>query len=218
MKKRIIILFISIVIIILAGFSLTYTVILPLKNNESEITLGIIDGNLSMSHKNIFNSVNVLTEKEKQHGDLVLFFMEKYDSNVKIAYYDAEKNDKITTESLIAGLNWMIDNKVNCVCISLSSAYYSEELETWINKHHEEITIYASYSNLYNTVDYPAQYANVIGVGSGSRVAYKENDTKYRTNKILLIRNGIYLFNGNSYLAPMQMVSDKRKENVYGKD
>lgn len=97
-------------------------------------------------------------------------------------------------------------------------AYYSEELETWINKHHEEITIYASYSNLYNTVDYPAQYANVIGVGSGLRVAYKENDTKYRTNRILLIRNGIYLFNGNSYLAPMQMVSDKRKENVYGKD
>lgn len=218
MKKRIIILFISIVIIILAGFSLTYTVVLPLKNNESEITLGIIDGNLSMSHKNVFNSVNVLTEKEKQHGDLVLFFMEKYDSNVKIVYYDAEKNDKITTESLIAGLNWMIDNKVNCVCISLSSAYYSEELETWINKHHEEITINASYSNLYNTIDYPAQYANVIGVGSGLRVTYKENDTKYRTNKILLIRKGIYLFNGNSYLAPMQMVSDKRKEKFYGKD
>ena len=28
----------------------------------------------------------------------------------------------------------------------------------------------------------------------------------------------LYMFNGNSYLAPMQMVSDQRKENVNGKD
>lgn len=146
MKKLIIIIFI--IIIILSGFFLTYTVVFSINNNESEITLGIIDGNLSMSHNNIFNSVNIATEKQEQHGDLILYFLEKYDNNAKIAYYDAEKDNKINTESIINGLNWMIDNKVSCVCISLSSAYYSEDLQTWINKHNKEITIYASYSNL----------------------------------------------------------------------
>ena len=73
-------------------------------------------------------------------------------------------------------------------------------------------------SNLYNTIDYPAQYANVIGVGRGSQIEYKEIDVKFRTNKILLIGNGINVYNGNSYLAPMQMVREQRKGNIYGKN
>lgn len=112
----------------------------------------------------------------------------------------------------------MIENKIDCVCISLSSGYYSETLEAWIEEHQDEVTIYASYNNLFNTVDYPAQYSNVIGVGSGFKVEYKEIDVKYRTNKIFLVGNGVNMYSGNSYLAPMQMVSDKRKENIHGKN
>lgn len=170
--------------------------------------MGIIDGDLSIEHDNILNNVSMLKNGEMQHGDQILSFLEKYNKDIKVVYYDAEIDGKISTETLIAGLKWMLTHNIDNVCISLSSDFYSDTLESWINEHKNEITIYASYNNLYNSLDYPAQYTNVIGVGSDSKVIYKEKDIQCRTNNIILIDEKIHLYSGNSYLAPLQMIID----------
>lgn len=211
MKKKIII---CSLIIIFAGLLTIYDryIILFSKKNNSdtsaELSMGIIDGDLSIEHDNILNNVSMLKNGEMQHGDQILSFLEKYNKDIKVVYYDAEIDGKISTETLIAGLKWMLTHNIDNVCISLSSDFYSDTLESWINEHKNEITIYASYNNLYNSLDYPAQYTNVIGVGSDSKVIYKEKDIQCRTNNIILIDEKIHLYSGNSYLAPLQMIID----------
>lgn len=212
MKKRVFVL-ITIVISLIIYIVSSYVIVLPQK--DSVLVLGIIDGDLSFTHDNVINTVPLVEEGEKQHGDMILSFIEEYNCNVDIAYYDAENNNEISTKSLIEGLNWMIENNIKCVCISLSSDFYSEELETWINEHSDTIKIYASYNNSSNTLDYPAQYSNVIGVGADSKINYKSIDVRCKTNKIILYRQGIHIYKGNSYLAPMTMINDEGGKSVY---
>lgn len=215
-EKKIILFCIG-VIVALWLFSKKCNIVIPNKYNK-DITVGIIDGNLSVEHGNVLNSVIIKNDKQEKHSDFILDFLEQYDKNAKIVYYDAEKEGSITTESLIDGMKWMLDNDIDKVCISLSSSFYSKELEKIINNNRDNLEVYACYSNLYNTVDYPAQYSNVIGVGSNPKVAYKSSDIKYKSNKIILVNGGIYWYNGNSYLAPMQMIIDERNDNENGKD
>ena len=212
MKKRVFVL-ITIVISLIIYIVSSYVIVLPQK--DSVLVLGIIDGDLSFTHDNVINTVPLVEEGEKQHGDMILSFIEEYNCNVDIAYYDAENNNEISTKSLIEGLNWMIENNIKCVCISLSSDFYSEELETWINEHSDTIKIYASYNNSSNTLDYPAQHSNVIGVGADSKINYKSIDVRCKTNKIILYRQGIHIYKGNSYLAPMTMINDEGGKSVY---
>ena len=188
----------------------TYTIVTVQKSNQPEKLLGVIDGGLSHPHNNVVNQVILSKKYDNQHGDMILYFIEKYDKKISIAYYNAESNNKITTKSIIEGLNWMLDNRISRVCISMSTSFYSEELQNWINEHSKAIEIYASYNNLENTLDYPAQYNNVIGMGVNSQANYKPSDIIYKSNKILLIGRGLHIYKGNSYLAPMQMIIAER--------
>lgn len=109
----------------------------------------------------------------------------------------------------------MNDNGVESVSLSISSKYYSDDLEEWISKHADTIEIYGSYNNLENSNDYPAMYECVHGVGS-SNVCKKKNDVLYQTSNIIVLNKQICFFSGNSYLTPYTMI--KRYEKVEKKE
>ena len=124
--------------------------------------------------------------------------------NIKILYYNANYGGKISTESIIDGLDELKEYGVNRINISLSSKVYSTQLQEWIDNN-PDIIVYASYNNKVNTFDYPAMYENVIASGEkNSKIEFKKNDVKYKSKKIISIRNK-QLYNGNSYLSLISM-------------
>lgn len=172
---------------------------------------GLIDGDLSYNHQNIINmnEIDVEQSRKVSHGDLILEFLQKWRPSFSFYYYDSEENGRISSENLIDGLEWMMENGIEYVSISYSGKYESEELEDWINKHSDKITIYASYNNYSNTLDYPAMYKNVIGVGCN---VTKKKDVSVRNNR-LIVCDGISLFSyqGNSYMTPYIMIKNNFK-------
>ena len=167
---------------------------------------GIIDSNLSRNHANIFDINETNYSSVLTHGDKILDFLEKYENSYSFYYYIAEENNHISSAKLLDGLKWMLKNEVKFVCISLSSKYYSEDLQSWILENKDQITVYASYNNVINDLDYPAKYEGVIGIGSSLKIKKKKEDIIYKNSKIILISNGFYYFNGNSFLAPYTML------------
>ena len=81
-------------------------------------------------------------------------------------YYNAETEGGISSYEILNGLNRILENGAEYVGISLSSKYYLNEWQQWITAHYDEITIFASYNNTINTLDYPANYENLKGVYS----------------------------------------------------
>lgn len=61
--------------------------------------------------------------------------------------------------------------------------------------------IYASYSNLKNSIDYPAMYKNVIGCGYAKGELNKAIDNMYKSNRIIVWNNGLAYYKGNSSLS-----------------
>jgi len=150
---------------------------------------------------------NTLCYNNISHGDKLINFIKKLSYSGDIYYY-AAVNDKgyISTDNIIDGLEWMIENDIERVNISLSSKLHNEELEQWIQEH-EKIQIYCSYNNYYNSVaDYPAMYSDVVASGSDNRLNYKDCDERYANNRVLVINNGLELFVGNSYLSVYTML------------
>ena len=82
------------------------------------------------------------------------------------------------------------------------------KLEKWIIDHSDDIKVYASYNNLLNSFDYPAQYEKVIGVGTNKILNGKNIDVLYRSHEIIVLSGGIKIYSGNSYLAPYTMLKD----------
>ena len=66
--------------------------------------------------------------------------------------------------------------------------------------------IYASYSNLKNSIDYPAMYQNVIGCGYAKGELNKAIDNMYKSNRIIVWNNGLAYYKGNSYLSLYTML------------
>lgn len=140
-----IILFITVTTLI---FTLSNSMLIKPINSTSIKKYGIIDGNLYSNHTNIKKTNNEFINnsiEKKQHGDLILDFMENIAPSYSFYYYNAEQNNSITDDSIIEGLNWMIASNVDCVSISLSSKSYSKKLENWIAINSNKICIYASY-------------------------------------------------------------------------
>lgn len=220
MNKKIEIIIFLVVIVLMLGLKIlggNFVIVQAMGDDNENIdnTYGIIDGHLSKEHENVnFCGTISIDEKNISHGDLILEFITKYNKQICPYYYDAENNNgKIDSESIIEGLEWMLDNRVEYVSISLSSNYYSKKLDTWITKHSDDITIYASYNNIISSIDYPAQYDGVIGIGSDKRISYKENDVQFDSNCVLLISDRLYLYSGNSYLAPLYMLQVTSNKN-----
>ena len=186
-------------------------VILPLKSESSEkVTFGIIDGNLSFAHTNIRKINNNINCNSLQHGDNILNFLEELVPYETFFYYNAELNGKISSESIIDGLNWMLVHNVKNVSISLSSKEYSSELENWIYKNSDRLTIYASYNNVANTYDYPARYEKVIGVGLCDTPDIKQRDIIFNSYKLIIISRNFKVYKGTSYLTPYVMMKNRK--------
>ncbi|MCD8125244.1 MAG: hypothetical protein LUE23_09500 [Lachnospiraceae bacterium] len=103
---------------------LTFTVCYPGKFNDRSNTdsiIGIIDGKLFQEHGNIVDSISDTADDELRHGDYLLNFLELYDDKIQVIYYCAESDGEITTDNIIEGLNWMADNNVEYICISIST-------------------------------------------------------------------------------------------------
>lgn len=157
---------------------------------DTKKVIGIIDGRLTHKSEIITITNNEINrqnknDEDREHGDLIVEFIEKA-SDAKVAYYDASDADgKISTDSIIEGLNWMKENNIEYVNISLSGSKYSDDLQEWFNEN-QQIHVYASYNNVSNTFDYPAMYQNVIASGNNKDVMHKENDVYYKANKVVI--------------------------------
>lgn len=160
---------------------------------EKSFNIGIIDGLLS---EDIINSNNI-TSIEKYydtfdtttntHGDNLLQFIKSFAPNAKIYYYNAyTKEGNISSDSIISGLEWMKENKVDIINISLSTKICSEKLQNVISNNISEYKIYSSFNNKINSYDYPAMFENVFGVGVPNKINLNYIDYKFKSNKIFV--------------------------------
>lgn len=70
-------------------------------------------------------------------------------------------------ETIIDGIKWSINNKMDIICLALSTPLYDAELEKYVRLAHEEgIIIVASAGNTKDEVHYPAKFKEVLAVGS----------------------------------------------------
>lgn len=169
------------------------------------VSIGMIDFDICGSYENIICNVDEKSEV-LTHGDFMLDFLDKNNFEGTVYYFDAsDSTGKISTKRIIEGLEWMDENDVKSVSISLSSSYYDAEFEKWLEEH-QHMSIYASYNNRENSSDYPAMYASVIASGKRSDIQYKDNDRIYRSNKIVVLNKGVYYYEGNSFLAIRSML------------
>lgn len=182
-----------------------FTIINSLKIQDN-IRIGVIDGHLSKTFDNIINTVQIGGSNEKTHGDEIMYFLENLLENRMIYYYDAETNGGINSDSIIRALQWMKDNEVEYVSISLSSKFFSEDIEDWLEQNGKDIKVFASYNNEKNTLDYPAMYEYVRGIGLKGQ-ARKQSDIEFKNNKVIVLGNkGIGYYAGNSFLSPLAMI------------
>ena len=164
--------------------------------------IGIIDYNLSQTYDNVFliNGSERLSE-EKTHGDEMIQFAREYAPNAQIYYCNALSDDgKIHSDNIISALEWMKDNDIKYVNISLSTARYNPQLDEWISNN-KDINIYSSYSNLEQSADYPSMYDNVIASGIENNIPKKTIDLIYKSNKIKFRHSLLKTHQGNSYLS-----------------
>lgn len=206
-KIKIIIISITVLVCISITISNSFVII---KGTNSNDRIGIIDTNLSQKSNMITYSNNTkFNGSEETHGDKLIEFIKKCQKTYDLYYYDATDNDgNIKTQKIIEGLEWMQSNSVKRVNISLSNKVKHKDLETWIDNHND-IKVFVSYNNKYNSFDYPAMYENVIASGCDNRINYKAIDYKYKSNKIIIWPNIIKVYTGNSYLSVLSMLNYK---------
>lgn len=208
-KKIIMILLIIVVIMFLLVAHLNYKYYFVNDFYETNQTIGVIDGDLSFDNANIVitNIDYTFSGEQKKHGDYLLNFIERV-SDASIAYFDAcDEFGKINTERIIIGLEWMKENGIKYVNISLSGNRYSEELENWL-KDNPDINVYASYNNNKNSFDYPAMYDEVVGSSVDGGLVKSEKDKVYSSNKIVLDYDFKNIYEGNSFLSVLSLMSD----------
>ena len=178
--------------------------------NSTYDVYGLIDTNLTTKYTGlvVYQTQSNIKHSKTTHGDKMVNFIKKIAPNSNIYYYDAtDENGEIKTKNIIDGLEWMINNNIKKVNISLSSKEYNETLETWLKVHRDNIQVFASYNNQLNTFDYPAMYDYVIGSGNGKKIFYKDIDQIYKSD-LILINKKLKLYRGNSYLSIVTMVSN----------
>lgn len=212
-RKKIFLITISIIILITIVYVLYLNNIFIITEYEIKCTeknIGIIDTYLTNEYDNLIYEkyTNNNISNDMTHGDSIVQFIKDINYTGNIYYYSAWNGEKITADALIEGLEWMKKNGIKKVNISLSSSKFSKNLKNWIITNKDVLRVYASYNNNLNTVaDYPAMYDYVLASGCDSRIPYKDNDIKYRSNKIIILsRMKLKFYQGNSYLSPLSMI------------
>lgn len=189
----------GIVIICLIVFYMNITIV-PRHCDRDIECYGIIDVYLCHSYEEVIYAGDVYSEEETHGDSLVQFSNDKNYEGIVYYYPAVDENGKTTSESILKGLRWMEENNITKVNISMSTKFYSQELEEWIREH-SDIQIYCSYNNIVNSYDYPAAYENVIASGTSDNIQCKDGDQIYHSNKIIIFNKGIQFYKGNSYLS-----------------
>lgn len=212
-KKTISIVCLIVILLIFILIYLVWNFLIFIGKIDSDEKIGIIDGGLSKSYTSV---VSIESESEKNvehetHGDSLLEFIFQCNDNANVYYYNAENAEgKITNDGIVNGLNWMVENSVKKVNISLSNKKKHLELEKWIDEHKNTIKVFASYNNVHNTNDYPAMFKNVYASGTDNNIDYKSIDFHYRSNRIVMCHSlkRIMLYQGNSFLSVYSMMKN----------
>lgn len=206
MKNRMLLILILCLFLVIFLIPKSITVVYK---KDCKYKLGIIDANLSSKYDNVIYSINTeISSIKPTHGDKLISFVFDCQKNAKLYYYDASDNSgSIKTNNIIDGLNWMAENSVDRINLSLSNKVKHEELQSWIINH-KNIRVYASYNNKLNSLDYPAMYNNVYATGCNPKINYKEIDIKYKNSNIIVLPNIFKKYKGNSYLSIISMLSN----------
>ncbi len=130
-RKFVKIVSIIILLIIVVGIIVNNSFVFA--NSVSDMTnsrIGILDGRLSFEPKYVLLSDNtIINEDGYTHGDKMISFAKEYCNNLDIYYYDiTDKNNEITNDNIINGLNWMVKNNILKVNLSFSTKIYSYDL------------------------------------------------------------------------------------------
>lgn len=152
--------------------------------NEKQIKIAILDSGISKEHS-IFNHVsfhsyNAISNKTENvtddfnHGTSIASLIVKDLNKTEkksIVIYDIkilDENGVGDLDKSVNGLEWAIDQNVDVINISAGFQTYNKEYEELINKAYDlGITIIASSGNNVGfDSDYPAQFKNVISIGS----------------------------------------------------
>lgn len=199
MSKKSLFLYFLLLIFILFVILINNQILIVLPKNEVA-TIGIIDAG-DIKRNNIVYC-NCRNDSEFGHGNSMVEFALQLDNSLNIYYYNASVDGEISNQQIISGIEWMMDNKVTFVNISLSSIKKSEEVRETIDNFIEKGgVIFASYNNKKSTFDYPAQYTNVRGVGMNDIHRTKKGDKLFRTNKLIILNKFYKIYEGNSYLS-----------------
>lgn len=167
--------------------------------------IGVIDGNLSEPHGNVTDSNVSGYEGSLTHGDRMLQFLDRFET-AQVYYYDAGSGGAVSSEGIIEGLEWMRSNGVRYVNISMSSRQYAKDLADWIAGHQDEMTVFASFSNVPQSADYPAMYDGVIASGIAQDFADDTDDCIYRSYRIVVDGDITSVYEGNSFLSVWTML------------
>ncbi len=199
----------TILFIIVISYFICQKIYFVKPGNYSSIeVVGIIDDSLYENcNENVIYEGEIIEDK-KSHGQDMLNYMESIGYTNTIYYFSAEKSDNINSDSIIEGLEWMKDNGIKRVNISMSSKKKSQDLVEWISNN-SDIKIFCSYNNIVNTYDYPAMIDGTISSGSNVEVNYKVSDVVYKSNDVIVLNNGVHYYKGNSYLSIMTMLNYK---------
>lgn len=171
-------------------------------------SIGIIDDSLCVAQYDNIIYMGELNDDGQSHGAEILDYLKDIGYNNSIFYYSAEKNGVIDSESILEGLSWMKQVGVERINISLSSKRRNINIEEWILAN-PEITVFCSYNNKINTFDFPAKYFGTVSSGANNNMDYKENDVKYRSNRIIVINKRVRYYKGNSFLSITTMLNYK---------
>lgn len=180
---------------------------------SGEQAIGMIDYHFTEDFGDIVAELGAFAQEHpdpmggRTHGDEMLSFFKSLQADYPIYFYAADDAEGIGEEGILAGLDWMESRGVKNINISLSTKQYSEKIQKWILEH-PDTRVYASYNNRLNTVaDYPAMYKGVIASGSDGRIPYKESDQRYASGRVLVSDNGLKVFEGNSFLSLVTVLS-----------
>lgn len=156
------------------------------KESIEPLKIAILDSGINKDHREFdtirFVEYNAITGKEDQvlddfgHGTAIAGIIASKGEVIKgivnsPILYDVkvlDKNGEGDIDSVINGINWSIKNKVDIINISFGFTSGDKRLEEVINKAYDEgiLIIAASGNTMGLSVDYPANYKNVVSISS----------------------------------------------------
>lgn len=156
------------------------------KKEYQNIKVAILDSGINNNHEDLegkiikkFNTIDGnINNDEFNHGTAIAGILTANDNdkgiiglNQSIDIYDVtvlDENGKGSIEKLTEGIRWSITQKVDIINLSIGFQSDSVELKKIVNKATDSgIIVVAAAGNTYGlSMDYPAQYENVISVNA----------------------------------------------------